>query len=131
MGDRLIVCGGRDFAGPRTGTREQRQAAVDWIWEVLDWFAPPLIVHGACPTGVDRIAHEWAFDRGVDLVLVPALWKPHGKPAGPRRNKLMATLGISDALLAFPGGRGTESMVREARRAGLKIIDKRAVQPPA
>lgn len=118
MSERLIVCGGRDFD------------AAAWAWDVLDWLAPSLVIHGDCRTGADRIAHEWAVDRGVDVVTVPALWKPHGRAAGPRRNKLMARLGIADAVLAFPGGKGTASMVHEARRAGLKVIDKRGQEAP-
>lgn len=114
-GLRVIVCGGRTYSNQR------------YVWSTLDELSPSLIVHGTCLFGADELADQWALLRGVDLVRVPALWT-NGRGAGPRRNKLMATLGIANALLAFPGGKGTESMIREARRAGLRVIDKRSEQ---
>jgi hypothetical protein len=46
-----------------------------------------------------------------------------GKKAGFVRNAEMAE--YADMLMAFPGGRGTDNMVKQAKRFGLKIFDHR------
>lgn len=46
-------------------------------------------------------------------------WEKHGKAAGPIRNKKMAE--YADAVILFPGGKGTASMKKEAERAGIIV----------
>jgi hypothetical protein len=61
--------------------------------------------------------------------VLPADWRRHGRAAGPIRNRELLELAISRAealssaaapasvlVVAFPGGAGTASLVREARR---------------
>src|SRR5215813_11090088 len=48
--------------------------------------------------------------------------KKHDKTEEPLQNKPMAE--HADAVAPFPGGRGTDSMYREAKRAGITIYDK-------
>lgn len=65
------------------------------------------IVHGACPTGADAIADEWAHwhrDRGRPFDIEPHRADEHGPwPAcGPIRNRHMVSLG-ADACFAFIG----------------------------
>lgn len=103
---------------------------------------PVVLVHGAA-TGLDTIAAVWAARTpGVTPEPHPADWarcgddcpaEPHRKTnkagyrycpgAGPRRNRLMASLG-ADWLIAFPGPRagrsGTRDMVKAAREAGIQ-----------
>lgn len=82
---------------------------------------------GDCPTGVDRMALEWARERGVPHHVEVADWNafPPGHPArrgaGPRRNEVMAKR-KPDLVLAFPGGAGTADMLRRARRRKLRIM---------
>lgn len=107
---RLIVAGGRDYDLGQAGRR------------FLDAFSEhhgveALLTGGA--SGADRGAEEWARDRGIPVEVYKPAWETHGKAAGPRRNRQMAASG--DALVAFPGGRGTASMVAEARRALLPV----------
>ena len=56
-------------------------------------------------------------------LLVPMVHKKHDKTGEPLQNKPMAE--HADAVAPFPGGRGTDSMYREAKRAGITIYDFR------
>jgi hypothetical protein len=61
------------------------------------------IVHGACPTGADQMAHEWAHKYGATPEPHPA--EDHGPwpRCGPIRNWHMINLG-ADLCLAFISG---------------------------
>lgn len=113
-GMRLIVCGGRDYAAAPT---------VEFWLSNLHWRpgkAITTLVHGACPTGADKLAEEWALKMGVPVEQYPADWERYGPAAGPRRNAEMAALG-ADGVVAFPGGAGTLSMCREAKARGIPV----------
>ncbi|WP_218916547.1 SLOG family protein [Rubinisphaera brasiliensis] len=71
--------------------------------------------------GADRLAGEWAADRGVEVLACAANWKVHGRAAGPISNRRMLDES-PDLLVAFPGGRGTADMVKAAKKAGVKIV---------
>lgn len=107
---KAIVCGGRNWRG---------RAAV---WRVLSQIQPTSVIEGGCPTGADKYAREWARDHSVGLLTVPAEWDKYGKAAGPLRNKRMLAE-APDVVIAFPGGRGTADMVRQARAAGVRVIE--------
>ena len=109
---RFIVCGGRDFDDSRKVFR-----ALD-VLRSLHGF--DVLVHGACPTGADAMAARWAEIKGVRVEVHPADWERHGRRAGPVRNQAMANAG-ADGCIAFPGGNGTEDMVRRAIAAGIKV----------
>lgn len=86
---------------------------------------PAVIVHGACPTGADAIAAHWARrcrHIGVTEEPHPALWRQHGRAAGPRRNAEMVGLG-ADLCLAFirNGSRGASHCALLAERAGIPV----------
>jgi len=109
-GVRILVCGGRDYADAEKvrgvlGLYKHRQ---------------PTLVHGDC-AGADRLA-DWTARvvYGWQTERHPANWRKHGRGAGPARNERMARLG-ADVLLAFPGGRGTEDMVRRAEAHGIPV----------
>lgn len=66
-----------------------------------------VVVHGACPTGADAMADEWARWHAQRSPLVEferhrANWRAHGPAAGPLRNREMVAAG-ADACLAFIG----------------------------
>ncbi len=69
--------------------------------------------------GADMEAFKWATKRKIPIERYPANWKKYGRSAGPIRNGLMATYG--DALIAFPGGRGTANMIKQAQEHNLII----------
>lgn len=83
--------------------------------------------------GVDKDAREAAKALGVPVVRFPITdddWAQHGKGAGPRRNRDMlngftrfSPIEPAEAVLAERGGDGTADMVRQARAAGLPVID--------
>ena len=111
-GKRVLVCGGR------------RHAHGQFVATVLDLLRPSEVIHGACPTGADRQAHEWATLHGIPERAYPAEWTTYGPAAGPRRNQRMLDESRPDYVLAFAGEKGTADMVRRARKAGVEVIDK-------
>jgi hypothetical protein len=108
----LLVCGGRDY--------DDRAH----VFRVLDTLRPTLVIHGAA-SGADRAAWDWAELRGVPHMPFPVTdeeWRTIGKKAGPLRNQRMLDEGRPDAVLAFPGGRGTRDMKRRARAAEIPVV---------
>ncbi|WDE95898.1 SLOG family protein [Lentisphaera profundi] len=75
-------------------------------------------------SGIDSDGEQWAHSRDIPIKIYLADWSAHGKMAGPLRNRTMAE--NADALAIFPGGKGTESMYKEANKLKLKIFDFRA-----
>ncbi len=110
---KVIVCGGRDFQSPAQ------------VWQGLDRLheATPItqLMQGGA-TGVDTFAKEWAVKHpGIQRFVCRADWDKHGRAAGPIRNARMLEWG-PDAVVAFPGGRGTANMVKQATEAGVRVI---------
>lgn len=110
---RVLVCGGRDFCN------------YAFIWGRLDKLHAEtpftaMIQGGA--TGADTIANEWAATKPIERYTCKADWEKHGRAAGPMRNARMLEW-KPDLVVAFPGGRGTANMVRQAREAGVKVIE--------
>lgn len=111
---RVLVCGGRDFRDwQRLATELDRLHAERDFAEVI---------HGAAP-GADTLADTWARSRGIVPSRYYALWQTEGKAAGPRRNQRMLDEGRPDLVVAFPGGKGTEDLVRRAKAAGVEIVN--------
>ena len=112
MGTKIVVAGPRRF----------RNGSV--VWDSLDklreQFPDMVLLHGDCPTGVDRFAKMWAASRNVAQMIYPADWDAHGKAAGPIRNSTMAR--EADKAYVFwyapePSQHpGTCSLVREMER---------------
>lgn len=71
--------------------------------------------------GVDRAGERWAKNAQIPVRQFIPDWKREGKRAGFIRNRQMAE--YADALVAVWDGksRGTEHMIREAKRRVLKI----------
>lgn len=81
-----------------------------------------VLVHGACRTGADHWADEWASERKVNRRWYPADWKTHGDAAGPIRNRHMLHDANPDLLIAFPGGAGTNHCVMVAESSKIKVL---------
>lgn len=106
---RVLVCGGRDYRNP--------QAVYDALSALDD---VSVVIEGGA-LGADCFAAEWADKTGTEHLQFTADWKAHGRAAGPIRNKKMLDEGKPDLVLAFPGGRGTANMVKQARERGVRV----------
>lgn len=101
---RLLVCGGRDFSDK------------EWLNGVLDGIhqhSPVDILIEGGASGADRLARDWAWNKGIHVATVCAMWVKYGKGAGHRRNEAMMRLD-PNMLIAFPGGKGTTNMLDTA-----------------
>lgn len=112
---RVLVTGSRDWP-----------SADEWqVWRALasHYRDDMKIIHGACPTGVDLYAQNWADAWRVVTERHPADWAL-GDQAGPMRNQAMVDLG-AELCLAFPlpGSKGTHDCVARALRAGISVFN--------
>lgn len=107
---KTIIAGGRDYFLNENDYLD------------LDNFGITEVVSGACK-GVDSCGEAWAFMGNIPVKIFNADWTKHGRAAGPIRNREMAQ--YADQVILFPGGRGTQSMYNEAKKAGIKIVDRR------
>lgn len=121
---RVLVCGGRTFYNKvlfkRTMDKIHAETPIT------------LIIQGGA-SGADFLAKHWA----KAVACVPqeehkALWEGQGRSAGPIRNKMMLELGKPDLVVAFPGGKGTANMVKQALSKRVKVIEIKDpdYQPP-
>ncbi len=132
---RLLVCGGREFGldyDKRGNYRPQGPGERLGLREVLDeWDRRrriSVIIEGEAD-GADTLARSWAhMRRGIEVASFPvpqAEWKAwvesgrRGRSPGSMRNERMLREGRPDAVLAFPGGTGTDNMVEQAVKAGV------------
>lgn len=111
MSNIILVTGGRNY--------QNRQA----VYEALDKqharVPVGILIHGGA-YGADNLAADWAHARGIHAAEVLPLWDYYGKAAGHLRNVAMASL-RPDILNAFPGGKGTASMIRIAHDLGIMV----------
>jgi hypothetical protein len=110
---KVIVCGSHLYSQP------------NFIRQWLDWYhsgkrIKTLIEGGALH--VDAIAGAWAVEHAIEHHKVKAEWTVYGLHAGPKRNAEMLLHG-PHVVIAFPGGNGTANMVRQARAAGVPVIE--------
>lgn len=109
---KVIVCGGRKYND------------VGNVYIKLDEFhaTTPIteLMQGGA-TGADFIAKTWAEKRGITNHETRADWKNNGRAAGAMRNSVMLKWG-PDVVIAFPGGTGTDDMIRKAIKANVKVV---------
>jgi predicted Rossmann-fold nucleotide-binding protein len=107
---KILVCGGRHYSDYKK------------VKAVLDEQPITTIVHGGA-SGADQLAHQYAREKTIPVVVYPADWKTHGRAAGPIRNKEMLDMEAPDIVIAFPGGSGTQNMVKQAQQRNIKVIE--------
>src|SRR5262245_60137320 len=107
---KLIIAGGRDYK-----LTEADYMRLDELWRQAE--IEEVVSGGA--SGADRCGEQWAGQHNIPVKRFVPQWEAFGKAAGPMRNRAMA--GYADAVALFPGGRGTESMYNEAKKAGIEI----------
>lgn len=126
---KILICGGRNF--PRTTPiykELSNEFHIDYSYiksrvkMLIDKRNPDMIIHGDA-AGADTVVSNLIKSRYcIPTLAVPADWNKHGKAAGPIRNKKMLTY-KPDLVVAFPGGRGTVNMMKQARLASIKVAD--------
>ena len=111
---KLIIAGGRDY----------KFSVGDFVLlnQIHRRYRVTEVITGKA-RGADWYGEYWAYEQQIPVKAFPADWKTHGRAAGPVRNRAMA--GYADAVALFPGGRGTQSMHDEAKKAGIEIFDFR------
>lgn len=119
MTERILVCGGRNYADAGLVDRILRDEAERHFGEIL-------IICGYDPDnpkfqGADELAFKWARSRGVPCFPFPAPWSKHGRAAGPIRNRRMRDCGRPTKGIAFPGSAGTANMVSLLREWEIPV----------
>jgi len=115
---RVLVCGGRGWGVGKPD---------EWLmmFRILSgrherhYFTA--IIEGGAP-GADAGARIFGEQNGIPVQTYAADWDSHGRAAGPIRNQRMIDDGKPDLVIAFPGGKGTEDMVRRAEKAGIEVM---------
>lgn len=127
---RVLVCGGRNFRSRAQVSRELDRLHAEHPIAAL--------MQGGA-TGADQFAKEWAMTKPeiqrfeckakwTDLSHADAIIRTrrdgtkYDAKAGHRRNARMLEW-TPDLVVAFPGGDGTADMVRQAKAAGIKIVE--------
>lgn len=111
---RVLVCGGRNFGDVALMDRVLKALLLERNFTA--------VIHGDA-RGADRLADLWARENRIEVLSFPAQWRELGLAAGAIRNQRMLNEGKPDLVVAFPGGKGTDDMVKKARRAGVEVID--------
>ena len=117
---RVLVCGGRDYSNV-----EQLYKILDWVdgsWESVDSIGPISTIISGHARGADQLAEKYANEKNIPLEIYPAQWDVHGKSAGVIRNQEMLDEGLPDLVVAFPGGKGTDHMVKIAQKANVSMV---------
>ena len=107
---RVLVCGSRHFTD------------YDLLEKVLDEYDITVVIEGEA-RGADTLARTYAERRGLDVCAFPAQWDKHKKAAGPIRNTQMLVEGLPEIVIAFlaKDSRGTQNMIDQARKKGIKV----------
>jgi hypothetical protein len=120
---RVLVTGGRHHTMP------------GMVWAALDELtataAEVTVVHGACPTGADLFANDWATKHGATIEAYPAQEFGPWPQCGPIRNRHMVSVG-ADVCCGFPTteSRGTWGCLRAARNAKIPVHITRLPDDP-
>ncbi|MBM5785743.1 MAG: DUF2493 domain-containing protein [Cyanobacteria bacterium K_DeepCast_35m_m1_288] len=114
----IVAGGGRDLAWPS-------ELIATHLLRATRGRLVQALLHGAA-RGADQAIASAADQLGWPQIACPAAWRDHGRAAGPIRNRQMLerSLDLASALplgagllvIAFPGSRGTASLVDQARR---------------
>lgn len=113
---KVLVCGGREF----DDWRMLNDTLNDLVYELPEDHKPICIIQGGA-NGADFLAKVWAKFRLIAFEEYKANWAVYGPKAGFLRNKQMLDEGKPNLVIAFPGGRGTANMVKQAREAGVEV----------
>lgn len=104
-----------------TGGRNYKNKELTFYY--LELFDPSDVVVGDCPTGLDSFVDEYCKANHIGFSSYFADWEKYGRAAGPIRNKIMCEENQdANFVLAFPGGKGTENCIKEAKKLGIHVL---------
>lgn len=103
---KVIVAGGRDFSDYALMGEMLDEVFASQVFRYKE-----IIILSGKARGADTLGEQFARERGLRVMELPADWKKNWRRAGFRRNEEM--LLEADALVAFWDGRshGTEHMI--------------------
>lgn len=111
---KILICGSRNWA---------KRKPIEMRLSFFNVNEDHTIIEGGAE-GADSVARSVALKLGYDVITVWANWEKYGKPAGPRRNRMMLDM-KPDLVLAFhedlAKSKGTADTVREAQKRGIKV----------
>lgn len=112
---RVIVTGGRAY-----DDASRLYAALDALHNGPRGPITAIIQGGA--HGADMLARQWGDVHRIRVLTFHADWTAFGRRAGPARNARMIAESRPDLVMAFPGGPGTADCVRQAKAAGIEVL---------
>lgn len=115
-GARIALTGGADF-----NDHALIYATLDKVHAQLP---DMILLHGATPTGAERIAACWARDRKVPQDPVKPDWDKHGRSAPFKRNDAMLER-MPKGVIVFPGTGIQDNLADKARKMGIRLWDFR------
>lgn len=110
---KILVCGGHHYGDYKTVDQVLRRYINPFDGESI------VITGGAA--GADSMTEQWCEKNGIHNARVVALWKAHGKAAGPIRNRAMLELS-PELVIAFPGGWDTADMCQQAALQHVEVM---------
>jgi hypothetical protein len=123
---RILICGGRDFNSVTAFHDEMSDIIWEKGWYHSEDISRPhkdIVIISGMARGADSLAVGYAKIHRLVLDAYPADWEKYGKSAGYIRNQEMLDKGKHDLVVAFPGGKGTQMMIKLARKAGIEVIE--------
>jgi hypothetical protein len=115
-GIRIAFTGGADF-----NDHQRIYAVLDKVHAQLPNM---ILMHGATPTGAERIAACWARDRNVPQDPYRPDWNRHKKAAPFKRNDAMLHV-CPKGVIVFPGTGIQDNLADKARKMGIRVWDFR------
>jgi YspA, cpYpsA-related SLOG family len=137
----IIGTGGRNFT--------DRELVYSTLDEIHSGQRVDILIHGGCQlwdsiqrkyvnSGADWLCEDWCRLNGVPTKIIygAPYFREHGKVGGRLRNKAMgeAAIKLRDSMreklrewvevqtVAFEGGSGTQNMIDESRKLGIKSL---------
>lgn len=112
---RVLVCGGQKF---------YNKVLFRYTMNMLHADTPvTLVMHGGT-NGADWLAKYWADGMSIPKEeYKDPRWLGTSRNVGNRKNHFMLKESKPDIVVAFPGGKNTADMIKQAKKAGIKVIE--------
>ncbi|MDQ1159538.1 hypothetical protein QE385_003935 [Sphingomonas sp. SORGH_AS 950] len=122
-GTPVVFAGGRLTFGTDEDMKVFGANLLRTLNAVRERVADMYLIHGGDMKGIERLAASWAEQHGVQQVRF-SLDRKLGDRAGFRRNEQMLSL-KPRYVIAFQGNGVTERLVIDAKKAGIRVVDRR------